>query len=157
MRRAVHLLVATSFLFACAQASSTVDVRSPHVAAGEPCSWMLTWDDKMDGVVSPDPKSAMLSLIVTDDVVTGHFEGTVLGVERSDHFSGQLIHGDRATLLVLRQEDRDYACMYLLQARQGVLNVGTLDGVWQDTKGRSGDALLSWAFSPPPWLPMPLR
>ena len=105
---------------------------------GTRATWMMRWDDGIDGVLGRDWKSCQLALHFDGNVVDGAFAGPVLGKPRDARFVGELIPG-RTPLLLLKQLEPDYVGTFQLRS----LTPGTFTGVWHDNLGRHGDVQMS--------------
>jgi hypothetical protein len=121
--------------------------ESPDSAKG-PVSgsavWDMAWDDKVDDSLDVNSKSCRLRLKFAGTVVDGQFDGPVPKQPRDARFIGKLIRSEGTSLLILQQDERDYTCVYEMQALEG----GTFFGVWHDTQGRKGDVELRPAAAP---------
>ena len=143
--------ICASFLISgCAitspQASSNIDRNSTpqeKIAPVNDKTWVLVWDDKVDDSLDVPSKSCRLHLDFGGKKVSGRFDGLVLGVPRDAHFTGKLVHSDKTSLLLLQQDEKDYTCVYEMQA----LGNEKFMGVWHDTLGRKGDVELNRASS----------
>ena len=98
--------------------------------------WTLTWDDSLDDTIEDVGKRCSLTLEAVDSVVTGRFDGPVLGTQRRATFTGELSEG--GTLLLLQQREPGYVCSYQLTSA----GAGWL-GTWRDSRGASGTAKLA--------------
>jgi hypothetical protein len=150
-------------VFICASLFSTGCLisgcaSSPHARNGIPANnkqevkampaddktWDLVWDDKVDDSLDMQSKSCRLHLTLNGKV-SGRFDGPVLGTPRNARFVGTIIHSDKTSLLLLRQIEKNYTCVYEMQA----LKDGNYFGVWHDTLGRKGDVELQRAMTTP--------
>jgi hypothetical protein len=114
----------------------------PQVKADDASSWELVWDDKIDDSLDRQAKVCRLRLAFRNGKVKGHFDGLVLGRPREARFVGKLIPSDSTSLLIMEQREKDYTCVYQIQAVGG-----GYFGVWRDTRGGKGDVELHHASS----------
>lgn len=148
------MFLATSLLAISLQAQierppymSTQDV--PWSKTGHPLNGMykLYWDDKIDGslvfqdssLIPPAAgspvKSCDIRIKVQNGKVTGEFVGPIMGREHRAIIQGRIDGGqDPINVMSFRQVEKDYICSY-----QIVFGMGSFEGVWHDTVGRSGD------------------
>lgn len=96
--------------------------------------WVLTWDDQVDGTMDAREKVCQVRFVLRRGELNGRFEGPVLGHHRDASFLGAPIEGAEPILL-LRQIEENYTCVYQLQ----LLEPGRYFGVWHDTHGGKGD------------------
>ena len=96
--------------------------------------WQLTWDDHVDSQLDREDKTCTIKFADVDGVLTGQFLGLVAGTERDAVITGKL-EGDGATrVLTFQQRESGYVCSY-----QAIDDGGEINGVWHDTRNRSGD------------------
>lgn len=141
------VLAAGGFVSGCTTSAPSptlnIDRTKPQQAkAADASSWELVWDDKIDDSLDRQAKVCRLRLAFRNGKVTGHFDGLVLGLSREARFVGKLIPSDSTLLLIMEQREKDYTCVYQMQA----VGAGYF-GVWRDTRGGKGDAELHYASS----------
>jgi len=121
-----------------ARRETSGSVRSCIGAPADPAQapWALTWDDTLDDTLDDVGKRCRVTLEAIDSVVTGRFDGLVLGTRRRATFTGELIQG--GALLLLQQREPGYVCSYQLTSK----GAGWL-GSWRDSRGASGTARLA--------------
>ena len=139
------ILAAGCFVSGCATSATSpaqnVDrMELPQAKVADASFWKLVWDDKIDDSLDRQAKVCRVRLDFRNGKVTGHFDGPVLGLPREARFVGKLIPSDGTSLLVMEQREKDYTCVYQMQAVEG-----GYFGVWRDTRGGKGDVELHHA------------
>lgn len=109
-------------------------VLPPTGAPGE--AWTLRWDDSLAEGLDAGGKACRVALDTIDGVVTGQFDGPVLGTLRHAVFTGELVGG--GALLLLQQREPGYVCSYQLSS-----SGPGWSGTWRDSRGGCGTVSLS--------------
>lgn len=125
--------------FALARINDEPSLRQGADLYGTETTWVLEWDDTVDGELMNNPKFCTVRLSIINQKVTGYFLGPVQGRERTALFAGELFNGPNGSLLQMQQMENGYVCAYQLQRR------GDQEyfGVWHDTWGGKGEVRLA--------------
>ncbi len=131
IRIALGLSTAALLLSFAGHAADQHRGTCPVLPAG---TWELAWDDLVDGRLDEAPKVTDVRLATKRDQVRGAFAGPVFGELRDAHFTGEVIHAEGTSMVLLQQHEPGYRCVYQLQQ----LPSGDLHGVWHDTRALGG-------------------
>ncbi|HEX9794188.1 MAG TPA: carboxypeptidase-like regulatory domain-containing protein [Planctomycetota bacterium] len=133
-------LVSTSLLVLAPQhpAHSGLDC-APAPVLPDGGGWTLIWDDVVDGKLDDKAKSTPLRLEFGGLRVAGTFDGPVFGAVRDAVFTGERIPSESGEILLLRQDEPDFLCVFQMQGD----GTQRWKGVWHSSHRSAGDVVLA--------------